>query len=370
MRKLKAGVIGTGWVATARHIPALRRLDNVEVAAVYDRDETRARAVASKFNIPIATSSIDDLLTQADDFVSICTPPTSHADLAIRALSAGRHVFIEKPMAMNPAEAQAMVDVADRTGRQLCVSHNLLYSRSVRSALKELEDAGPIQHIMATQFSNPQRRLPVWYEGLPGGLFFDESPHVLYLIRRLLGEVKVDMVRSRLNASNGNAIDFIETRLTNGAVDATVTMSFNAPVSEWRVTILATHKVISLDLFRDIITVTTNDGRHGPAEVLTGSLGTGLQSVKGFVSSGALYSMNKLLYGHEGIIAAFVDSIGGAPSPVQPAEALSVVRVTQDILRRAGIVTASPDRERVRPTVAAPSHALPVWAPDAQRAAA
>jgi len=100
-------------------------------------------------------------------------------------------------------------------------------------------------------------------------------------------------------------------------------MSFNAPVSEWRVTILATHKVISLDLFRDIITVTTNDGRHGPAEVLTGSLGTGLQSVKGFVSSGALYSMNKLLYGHEGIIAAFVNSIGGAPNPVQPAEALA-----------------------------------------------
>ncbi|HEX5139734.1 MAG TPA: Gfo/Idh/MocA family oxidoreductase [Dehalococcoidia bacterium] len=337
MRELKAGVIGTGWVATARHIPALKRLEDVAIAAVYDRDVGRARDVAQRFDIPVATTNIDELYAAATDFVSISTPPDSHAPLAIGALEAGRHVFVEKPMAMSTSEARLMARTAERTGLQLCVSHNLLYSRSVRRAVEELKDAGAIQHIMAVQLSNPRRRLPVWYQGLPGGLFFDESPHVLYLLRRLLGDIGVVDVRARLDKTQANSIEFLEARLTNGEVDATLTMSFNAPVSEWRVTIIATNKVITLDLFRDIVTVATNDGKHGPAEVLTGSLGAGLQSVAGFVSSGALYSMNRLLYGHERIIAAFVRSVRGAQPAVRPSEAVSVVRITEDILRRAGI---------------------------------
>ena len=124
--KLQAGVIGAGWVAGARHIPALKRDGRVHIAAVYDKDPMRARDVADKFGIscrpPIWATCLP-----LDNFVSICTPPATHASLAIRALEAGRHVLVEKPMAMDVAEAESMIAAAESAGRVLCVSHNLLY---------------------------------------------------------------------------------------------------------------------------------------------------------------------------------------------------------------------------------------------------
>jgi predicted dehydrogenase len=331
---LTAGVIGAGWVATARHIPALKRDSRVDLAIVYDHDSRRAGEVARRFQIPAYTSDLKRLFEKAGDFVTICTPPSSHAPLSIQALEAGRHVLVEKPMAMDLAEARAMASAAAKSGKNLCVSHNLLFSRSVRKALEHLEDAGPVQHVIATQLSSPKRRLPTWYSGLPGGLFFDESPHVLYLLRRILGDYKIEDLRVRFEPGDDNAIEFLEAKLSNGSTSATLTTAFNTPVSEWRLTIIAARKIISLDLFRDILTVTESDGRHGPSEILTGSASNAVQSLTGFALSGALYATNRLLWGHERLISAFVDGVLGGPPAVPLTDSLAVVKTTQDILAR------------------------------------
>ncbi len=353
-RKLIAGVIGAGWVAGDRHIPALKRDGRVEVAVVFDKDPLRARALADRYGIDVSTSDMDHLFDLATDFVSVCTPPTAHAANVIEALEAGCHVFVEKPMAINPAEAEAMIAAAEATDRRLCVSHNLLFSRSVRKALNELQDAGPVQHVFATQLSSPRRRLPTWYQALPGGLFFDESPHVLYLLRRILGDFSIDDVRARFESgSESNAIELLEARLSNGQTSANLTLAFKSPVSEWKVSIVTTRKVITLDLFRDIITVVHSDGRHGPSEILRGSMGAGLQSVAGFVTSGALYASKNLLYGHERIISAFVDNVMGGPPAVELTESLAVVRATQTILEKAGVVKKPVVRRRKVAEVAA-----------------
>ncbi len=347
--KLQAGVIGAGWVAGARHIPALKRDGRVHIAAVYDKDPMRARDVADKFGISVSTSDMGHLLDLSTDLVSICTPPATHASLAIRALEAGRHVLVEKPMAMDVAEAESMIAAAESAGRVLCVSHNLLYSRSVRKALEHLQSAGPVQHVFAGQLSSPLRRLPTWYKSLPGGLFFDESPHVLYLLRRILGEFQVDDVRARLEAGSGsNAIELLEARLSNGSTSANLTMAFNSPVSEWRVTIVGTHKVISLDLFRDMVTVVDSDGSHGPSEILGGSLNLALQAATGFVTSGTLFATNRLLWGHERLVSAFIDSIEGGAPAVENADALAVVKTTQLILEKAGVVSKPEARKPAR----------------------
>lgn len=335
-----AGIIGAGWVAGARHIPALQRDGRVHIAAVYDPDPARAEAAAKKFGIATATSDLDRLLSLSTDFVSICTPPQSHAPLTMRALEAGRHVLVEKPMAMSVDEAEAMAALAASRNLKLCVSHNLLYSRSVRRALDALAGAGPLQHILALQLSNPNRRLPSWYHRLPGGLFFDESPHMTYLLRRFLGAFSIDHVWSRTKVEQGNdEVDFLEARLSNGGASANLTMGFNTPVSEWTLTLITEGKIIGLDLFRDISTVVENDGRHGPAEIMRGSLNQALQSAAGFVSSGARYTANRQLYGHEGLISGFVDSLEGRPTPVAIEESIAVVRTMTELLDRAGINT-------------------------------
>ncbi len=345
---LKAGIIGGGWVATARHIPALLKDDRVRITAVFDPNLEKAKTAAKRFGIPLATSKLDHLLNRAPDLVSICTPPASHASLTIKALEAGSHVMVEKPMAMTSVEAREMIGTAERTGLRLCVSHNLLFSRSVSRARAALIDAGPIQHIIGVQQSNPDRRLPTWYHELPGGLFFDESPHLIYLMRHLLGDFQVDKVWASLETKpTGPEFDVLETRISSDTASANLTMVFNAPVSDWTVIIIAARKVITLDLFRDMVTIVGGDGRHGPAEVMTGSLNVALQTASGFITSGARYSMNRLLYGHDRLISAFIDSIEGGNPAVDLADSLAVVETTETILAQAGIESYARVREAV-----------------------
>ncbi len=129
---LRVGIIGAGWVASTRHIPSFRSVPGVELVGILDRNPARARMVAESHKIALASDDRADFYRAEPDIVAICTPPQTHASVAIDALERGCHVFIEKPMAINEAEARDMIEAANRNNRLLCVSHNLLFSRSIQ----------------------------------------------------------------------------------------------------------------------------------------------------------------------------------------------------------------------------------------------
>ena len=338
-KPLTVGVIGAGWVATARHIPSFQRDARVRVEALLDTDLETAQSAARRLQVPHAYGKLADFLNHGLDVVSICTPPWTHAPLAIEALRRGCHVLVEKPMAMSAEEATGMVEVARATGAKLCVAHNFLFSRSMRRALLLLErgEVGEVQHAIALQFSSPRRRLPRWYPQLPGGLFFDESPHMIYLLRRFLGDLSVEQAWAR-EAPPGvsQRLDRVGARLQGAKGSADLSMSFRAPVSEWLLAVVGTRQVLVLDIFRDILVVLKSDGAHAAADILKGSMRLVLQGLVGFVTSGALFSTKRLLYGHEVLVRRFVDSVtSGAPLPVAPEEGAAVVRTMESILRQA-----------------------------------
>ena len=122
MDKLRVGIVGCGSIALDKHMPALALIEEVEMYAFYDIDQVRAREAALKFGGKSAKvyDDVDKLLSNKDiDVVHICTTSTTHADLTIRALEAGKHVMCEKPMATNVEEAKKMVEAAHRTGKKL-----------------------------------------------------------------------------------------------------------------------------------------------------------------------------------------------------------------------------------------------------------
>ncbi len=338
-KPLAVGVIGAGWVAADRHIPSFQRDRRVRVDAVLDPSSERAEAVARRFDIPHTCRELSDFLARGLDIVAICTPPWTHATLAIEALHYGCHVLVEKPMAMSVEEAWKMTDAAREAGKALCVAHSFLFSRSMRKALRLLErgDLGSVQHAVALQLSSPQRRLPSWYADLPGGLFFDESPHMIYLLRRFLGDLSVQAAwADAAPPGTEQTIDRVEARLQAGGCSAQLDMSFRSPISEWLLAVVGTERVLVLDLFRDILAVQTSDGAHGPRNVLGSSLRLFLQGLTGFASSGALFTAKRLHYGHETLIRRFVDSIvDGAPLPVTPEDGVAVVQTMEAILSQA-----------------------------------
>jgi predicted dehydrogenase len=325
--------MGTGWVATARHIPAFRSHPDVEITSVFDRKIEKAEATAKRFHVPHWSASEREFLDQELDVVTICTPPWTHAELACAAFDRGLHVFTEKPMAMNVADAEAMLAAADRAQRLLCVSHNFLFSRSVAQADRLLNgDSSSLQYGFGMQLSSSMRRLPDWYQKLPGGLFLDESPHMIYTLQHFLGELQLESCRATWNSTT-RLPKSIDIQLRGVRATGQLNMLFEAPVSEWHVGLVSRTRAMDLDLFRDIIVSVKSDGGHKPADILRTSFRAIRDHVAGFVQSGARYSTHRLYWGHDVIIRKFIDAtLGRGPVPVDPKESVGVVRLTDEIL--------------------------------------
>jgi len=126
MAKIKVGVIGTGFIGPA-HIEALRRLPNIEVAALCESTIESATVKASQLGIERACA-FEELLKMEDiASVHICTPNMLHYPQAKAALAAGKHVVCEKPLANDLNDAEELVALAKQTGRVNAVHFNLRY---------------------------------------------------------------------------------------------------------------------------------------------------------------------------------------------------------------------------------------------------
>jgi predicted dehydrogenase len=110
------GVVGTGF-GQKIHIPGLQAHHRTEVVAVYHRDLTKAQAIAQQFGIPYACQTVEELATlSAVDAVAISTPPFLHHAMATTVLHAGKHLLLEKPTALNQAEAEAIAHLSETKG--------------------------------------------------------------------------------------------------------------------------------------------------------------------------------------------------------------------------------------------------------------
>jgi predicted dehydrogenase len=192
---IRLGVIGCGGVAELRHLPALRRVSGVEVAALADVDPLRLERVAQQFGVARRYSNHSDLIETGDvDAVAVCVPPALHAVVARAALDAGKHVFIEKPLALCLAECDLLLESADAHGAlKVMVGFNLRSHRLVRAA-REIVRRGELGEIklVSTTFTSGVRLgkdFADWRRRreLGGGALFELGVHHFDLLRFLLG---------------------------------------------------------------------------------------------------------------------------------------------------------------------------------------
>lgn len=131
--KIRIAVVGTGAIAQVIHIPQWKRMEQVELIAVCDVVKAKAAWIAEKYRVPHTFGDIDEVLKLEElDAVDICTPTASHTSLAIAALSARKHVLVEKPMARNYEESRAMVAAAREYNRKLMVGMNVRFRQDAR----------------------------------------------------------------------------------------------------------------------------------------------------------------------------------------------------------------------------------------------
>ena len=168
---VKIGIIGCGGIANGKHMPALKRLPNVEMTAFCDIITERAETAAKQYGAPDAMvySDYKKLLEDKTiDVVHVLTPNRAHSFITVDALDAGKHVMCEKPMAINSAEAKKMVDAAVRNNKKLTVGYQGRQRNDSLYMKKEAIDGafGEIYYAKATAIR--RRAVPTW------GVFLDE----------------------------------------------------------------------------------------------------------------------------------------------------------------------------------------------------
>lgn len=206
------GIIGAGTVARL-HADAAGRA-GVRIAGICDVDVERARALAADHEPARPTASLDELLGWDDiDAVIVATPNVFHKPLAIEALRAGKHVLLEKPMAMNVAECDQIIAAADACGRFVQMGFVCRGAPAVEAAAPLLAGGaiGSVFHVKASLYR--QRGIPGlgrWFTTRAqsgGGALMDVGVHLVDLVMHLTGFPRPARASAVCTSTFGSPID-------------------------------------------------------------------------------------------------------------------------------------------------------------------
>jgi myo-inositol 2-dehydrogenase / D-chiro-inositol 1-dehydrogenase len=222
---VRLGIVGCGFVVEGRHLPALRRLSEIEVVALADVDLTRCRDVAARFGVPRCADSVHALIEENElDAVAVCTPASVHAEPALAALEAGKHVFVEKPITLSLEEADLLVDRAARASGTTTVGFNLRYHRLVNEARRLLRE-GAVGRVtsITTSFTDARvtvPNLPAWraQRHLGGGALLDRLIHHFDLWRFLLDDEVDEVFAVSRRGSGEDELAHVTARMHGGAL--------------------------------------------------------------------------------------------------------------------------------------------------------
>ena len=190
---MNIGVIGCGRIADA-HLRLYKFMKDVRVAAVADINLENAKGTASKHRVERVFEDYRDLLEMKDlDFVDICTPPSTHAEIACEAAKYGHNVLLEKPMALSTKECEEIVHTSRREDVSLCVCHNQLFFPAMMEA-KSLVDSGyyDIVSFRTSIRENPESfNVPMWnVTEKEKGILWEAGCHPAYLQLHFLGRIE------------------------------------------------------------------------------------------------------------------------------------------------------------------------------------
>ncbi len=224
---MKLGVIGCGRVTESRHLPALEQLRDAQVVAVADVVPDHLQRVANRFRIDHRCSDYRALLDDRQiEAVAVCVPPELHVEVALAALDAGKHLLIEKPLALSLDESDRLLERARCSSRKVMVGFNLRWHRLVRRARDMIHrgDLGPLE-LVRTVITSTGRFIenrPEWGKRreLGGGVLADQAVHHFDLWRFLLqSEVEEVFATSRCGQSDDEAAT-VTARMANGVLAA------------------------------------------------------------------------------------------------------------------------------------------------------
>lgn len=266
------GLLGCGRIARMFHLPVLGRLRTGRLVAVADPDPAALAAARSAVPDAVGLPDLDALLESPTiEAVVICLPTHLHAAAATAVLAAGRHVYVEKPLAADLDGAAAVRAAWRRGDRTGTVGFNFRFHPLYRAA-RELLAAKALGEVVAvrTAFSSAPRELPAWKldRATGGGALLDLASHHIDLVRHLLG-AEVEVVTAAVRSHRTPEDTAVATLRLSTGLEAQLLATVSAAAGD-RVEILGTEATAEIDrMGRRRITVipAVGPGRGVPARL-------------------------------------------------------------------------------------------------------
>jgi predicted dehydrogenase/nucleoside-diphosphate-sugar epimerase len=200
------GFLGAGYILDA-HAKALLGVEDVALHVVCDTSMARARSAAERFGIPQVTTTLEELIASGCDAVHVLLPPAFHASAAERLLRAGKHVLIEKPMALSVADCASLTELARERNLRLGINHNFLFSRAYEDIRKAQSQGllGDIDHLTV----NWLHALPLLEAGPFDSWMIEQPQNLIFELGCHLAAFAIDLVGSPQDVlvSFGNPVD-------------------------------------------------------------------------------------------------------------------------------------------------------------------
>jgi predicted dehydrogenase len=345
----RVAVVGCGQIADA-HVSQARRAGAV-VAAVCDVSPHMAEQAAARLGVPAWFSDLDALLERArPQVIHVTTPPASHLPLARRALAAGVHVYVEKPLTVDAGEAEALEHAAHAAGRLVCVGHNLVFDPVVRRLHALLAEGalGEVVHadaMMAYDLGGPFGALLMadaghWIHRLPGGLAQNNLSHPLSLVLPLLGGTAtgVRAIGRRLRAERFGDVrdafhDELRVLLEGPRATAAVQFSCRARPAQLSLTVYGTRRTALVSLDARTLRVVDGSRMPGPFAKVDWARRDAAEAGRELVRRTRDLAFARLHYfeGLRALLGAFYAAVAGdAPPPIPLADA----RATAEVMDR------------------------------------
>lgn len=356
-RKYEVGFLGTGYIADW-HASALRAVRGARLASACDRDEGRARALASRYGGARVYTSLAEMLAGPRlDAIHVLLPPEAHADAATQIIDAGVHVLLEKPMVTRADDADALIERARARGVAVGVGHNFLFApayEQLRDDLRSGRIGRPLEVSIAWNKPLPQLQVgpfDLWMLREPGNILLEVGPHSLAHLLDLVGPIEL------LGVHATNAVDlpgghrfFRRWRVEagGGPVAASLGFSFAPGFSEHTIHVRGSLSAATVDFERDTYVL----HRHTPYgmdfdryHMTVGEAGSMKRQARATIRRAVLSKVTKAPgtpYGR-GIARALQAFYAGLASPstldrrLSPELGRDVVRACAGIIEKAGV---------------------------------
>jgi predicted dehydrogenase len=213
-REFRVGLLGVGAIAQVVHLPILHHMDGVRVATLCDVDQPKAKAIAARFGVERVARHDDEVFAADDlDAVVIATPSHLHDSQAIAALQGGKHVLVEKPLAIKPEAAAQVIRVAEEANLTLMVAMNNRY-RPDTMALKPFATNGELGNVFLARGAWLNRKMravrPTWRHRLAtagGGALIDLGVQTLDLAMWFLNWPRVRSLVCHTHPGEGMEVE-------------------------------------------------------------------------------------------------------------------------------------------------------------------